>query len=76
MQDLVQNEDGSISLQPWSMSERQATVEVLQKIAFTSGPMVAQRACEGDLPDLAADEEWDAEWDSNVPNVMQHVSQK
>jgi hypothetical protein len=76
--DLVQNEDGSISLQSWSMTERQTTVDVvetLQKIALDSGPMAAQRVCEDDLPELASDEEWDTKWDSNVPDVMD-VSQK
>jgi hypothetical protein len=72
----VQNEDGLISLQTWSMTERQTTTETLEKIAVDSGPVAAQRACEDDLPELASDEEWDTEWDSNVPDVIQDVSQK
>ena len=71
MDQVVWNDDDSISLRAWSMSEKQATTQSLQQITLDSKMMTTQLA---DMSTREPDDEWD-ERDKYLPEIQVDLSE-
>ena len=68
MEQLVRNDDGSVSLKAWSMSEKQQTAHALEKILNESRLTAAQLA---HMCTREADDDW-----VDLPDLLEEVQER